>query len=62
MQETINTKTDSISKLQKKQHSTKEVVRVVEKKVYPKWLLVFAFLGVLFVIFLGYRFSLIFKP
>lgn len=62
MQETINTKTDSISKLQKKQLSTKEVERVIEKKVYPKWLLALALLGVLFVIFLGYRFSLIFKP
>ncbi|MBF02065.1 MAG: hypothetical protein CMP76_02095 [Flavobacterium sp.] len=62
MQQTINTKTDSISKLQKKQYSKKEVERVVEKKVYPKWFLALAFLGVLFIIFLGYRFSLIFKP
>ena len=62
MQETINTKTDSISKLQQKQHSKKEMVRVIEKKVYPKWLLALAFLGVLFVVFLGYRFSLIIKP
>lgn len=62
MQEIINSKTDSISKLQKKQHSTKEFVRVVEKKVYPKWLVALAFLGLLFIVFLAYRFSLIFKP
>ncbi|MVO09742.1 hypothetical protein GOQ30_11290 [Flavobacterium sp. TP390] len=62
MQETINTQTDSISKLQKKQQSIKIVEREVQVNVYPKWLLGFAFLGLLFIIFLLYRFSLIFKP
>ena len=62
MQEIINSKTDSIHKLKNVQLSIKETVRVEEKVVYPKWLVVLAFLGVLFIIFLTYRFSLIFKP
>ncbi|WP_130735516.1 hypothetical protein [Flavobacterium sp. J27] len=62
MQATINMKTDSISKLKKVQHNTKETVKVVERKVYPKWLVALAVLGTLFIVFIGYRISLIFKP
>lgn len=62
MQETINSKTDSISKLQNFKTSTKEIQTVQTIPVYPRWLVVLAVIGVLSLIFFAYRFSLIFKP
>lgn len=60
MEEIINQQGDSIYSLQNKKVEIKTVKEVVEKKVYPKWLVYLSILGVLFIVFLLYRFSRIF--
>jgi L-rhamnose mutarotase len=60
MQELINEKDSTIYTLEKTKIDSNNTTQTVTIKVYPKWLVWLAILGVLFIIFLGYRFSKIF--
>lgn len=62
MGETINQFQDSIHKMATVKQETKIVKEVVERKVYPKWLVYLAIIGAFSILFWIYRFTLIFKP